>query len=284
LVALSCRIATRILKNRPLVAFLAVTLLLIHHALHQILVLEGGFWYTLIQCMYKSYSDVNDYARDPDRAPFPSVTSVLAAEGGTRRGFLSGAFPTDKDTRHNYTQNYNWLMAPYQETATHVLEVGVKKGGSIKLWREYFSADAMIYGIDIDKAVPTFPLDAHVKIITTSSNSKPAMERALAKLGFDVIVDDGRHTESAIKQTWDILWPRLKGTGLYIVEDWPYGLLPDSSYGCRKAREDCESLVMVLSDSSIHTSVPEEMLVIVPRGSVLYPEVAARLAASQNAR
>ena len=77
----------------------------------------------------------------------------------------------DKDTRHNYTLTYDWLLSPYQTSATHVLEVGVKKGGSIKLWREFFNAGATIVGVDVDKAVPTFPRDAHIKTVLADSTN-----------------------------------------------------------------------------------------------------------------
>jgi len=50
---------------------------------------------------------------------------ALNPTGGARNGFLSEAFPTDKDTRHNYTLNYNWIMGPYQKTAANVLEVSL---------------------------------------------------------------------------------------------------------------------------------------------------------------
>jgi hypothetical protein len=96
-------------------------------------------------------------------------SQALNPKGEARRGFLSQSMPTDKDTRHNYTLNYDWLLESYQKSATHILEVGVKKGGSIRLWREFFNEGAMIYGVDIDPAVPTFVKDGHIKILVAPS-------------------------------------------------------------------------------------------------------------------
>ena len=60
---------------------------------------------------------------------------------------------TDKDTTHSYLDLYDILLKPLQDTATHVLEVGIgnfeeKNGGSLLLWTKYFSK-ATTYGIDI---------------------------------------------------------------------------------------------------------------------------------------
>lgn len=55
---------------------------------------------------------------------------------------------TDKNTIHSYLPLYETLLQPIKETARAVLEVGVYKGGSIKLWHDYFK-NASIYGCDI---------------------------------------------------------------------------------------------------------------------------------------
>jgi hypothetical protein len=57
-------------------------------------------------------------------------------------------------------------------------QVGVKKGGSIKLFREYFHQQCNIIGVDVDKACPQFPHDAHIKIILASSTDAKAMQNA----------------------------------------------------------------------------------------------------------
>ncbi len=58
------------------------------------------------------------------------------------------------------------------------LQVGVKKGGSIKLLREYFHHKCTIIGVDVDKACPQFPHDAHIKIVLASSTDSAIMQKA----------------------------------------------------------------------------------------------------------
>jgi hypothetical protein len=44
--------------------------------------------------------------------------------------------------------------------------------------REYFHQECNIIGVDVDKACPQFPNDAHIKIILASSTDSTAMQRA----------------------------------------------------------------------------------------------------------
>ena len=59
---------------------------------------------------------------------------------------------SDKGTRHNYIESYEWLFAPFQNEHITLLEIGVKRGYSLQLWREYFT-NATILGIDIKPMV-----------------------------------------------------------------------------------------------------------------------------------
>ena len=66
---------------------------------------------------------------------------------------------TDKNTTHSYLPLYQKLLENKKETAKNVLEIGIgdfgeKNGGSIKLWKDYFT-NATIYGLDILPITPT---------------------------------------------------------------------------------------------------------------------------------
>jgi len=55
---------------------------------------------------------------------------------------------TDKNTLHSYLDIYQTLFNNKKNTAKNILEIGIYRGGSIKLWSEFF-INAKIYGIDI---------------------------------------------------------------------------------------------------------------------------------------
>jgi len=44
---------------------------------------------------------------------------------------------TDKNTIHSYLPLYQKLLIKKKETAKNVLEIGIYKGGSIKLWNNF---------------------------------------------------------------------------------------------------------------------------------------------------
>lgn len=137
------------------------------------------------------------------------------------KGFLNYNLPTDKATTHNYTRYYDTLLQPYlRRSGLYILEVGVKMGGSLMLWRELFPSDAMIYGIDIDPEVPMFDKDAHIKVLAgIASTDGTAISRAMEGFQFDIIVDDGSHLAVDQADTLYVLWKYLTEDGLYIIED-----------------------------------------------------------------
>jgi hypothetical protein len=56
-------------------------------------------------------------------------------------------YNTDKENLHCYiSEYYNHTFTPYKESNINLLEIGIRYGGSVELWRDFFT-DATIYGI-----------------------------------------------------------------------------------------------------------------------------------------
>jgi hypothetical protein len=150
----------------------------------------------------------------------PVLAPVIARVAPDQVGWFSRRFPTDKGAYHDYLPKYDALFAPYRELdAPRLLEVGVKKGGSLVLWRELFPPGAFIYGIDINPDVPTFRRDAHMKVMVLDSTQASLVQAALGDLSFDIIIDDGLHTPDGQLRTFRNLQTFLKPTGVYVIED-----------------------------------------------------------------
>jgi hypothetical protein len=100
-----------------------------------------------------------------------------------------------------------------------LLEIGVSCGGSLRLWRKYFGPDAVIFGIDIDEQCSRFNgQDAHVRI--GSQADRIFLEKTVAEMGgIDVVIDDGSHVASHQKISFDVLFPLLSESGVYLCED-----------------------------------------------------------------
>ncbi len=134
-------------------------------------------------------------------------------------GWLA-AFPTDKGSAHDYLGLYDQLLAPYRDLPdARILEIGVNKGGSLALWREYFAASATIFGVDVNPGVQTFPADAGIKVVIVDSRDAREVNAAFSGTKFDVIIDDGLHTPDAQARTFEAFRPLLKTTGIYVLED-----------------------------------------------------------------
>ncbi|QPC86051.1 class I SAM-dependent methyltransferase [Mesorhizobium sp. NBSH29] len=101
-----------------------------------------------------------------------------------------------------------------------MLEIGVSKGGSMELWREYFGPDAILYGIDIDPACAAFDGEAGNKVRIGSQDDPAFLKRVVAEMGgIDIVLDDGSHVAKHQKESFDTLFPLLETGGLYVVED-----------------------------------------------------------------
>jgi len=179
----------------------------------------GGqnFQSVMVQCVFKSFGHLEAYQKSS--RVWQNVTEILRSQSDHERGYFAFEFPTDKDDRHNYTAYYDLLFPLYLSESVNILEIGVKKGGSLKLWRELFSVDSHIYGIDIDPGVNTFVMDSHIKVMVFDSRNKTLMKRAIGSTTFDIVIDDGEHSPDAQFSTFMGLIDHLKPTGLYVIED-----------------------------------------------------------------
>jgi hypothetical protein len=138
------------------------------------------------------------------------------------------AYDTDK-IKHRYLELYDPILAPWIDRKLTLLEIGIHKGGSVKLWRDYFS-NAKIVGIDL-KLPKNFVPGERVQVFEGSQAdteflSEVAMQTAPE--GFDIIIDDASHVGELTKTTfWHLFDRHLKPGGLYAIEDWGTGYLDD---------------------------------------------------------
>jgi predicted O-methyltransferase YrrM len=101
-----------------------------------------------------------------------------------------------------------------------MLEIGVDRGGSLKMWREHLP-DALIVGLDINPKAGEYddPENrTHVRIGNQSDHV--FLKSVLDEFGsFDTIFDDGGHTPKQMIKSFQYLFPRLEPGGVYLVED-----------------------------------------------------------------
>ena len=127
-------------------------------------------------------------------------------------------YETDK---RKFEQFYTRHFTPLREKELVILEIGVWKGGSMKLWRDFFP-NSKIYGIDCHKGF------AGENVFIGDQKDPNFLKGVIEKIGVpDIIIDDGSHKMSDQQGSFDILFPLLNSGGLYVIEDLETSYLSD---------------------------------------------------------
>jgi len=137
-------------------------------------------------------------------------------------------YDSDKITS-KYLETYDPVFASYVDKKISLLELGVFRGGSLLLWRDYFPLGKIV-GIDI-KLPPGFVPGKRVEVYQGSQSDTEFLSRishAAAPEGFDIIIDDASHIGELTKTSfWHLFNFHLKPGGLYVIEDWGTGYWSD---------------------------------------------------------
>ena len=120
---------------------------------------------------------------------------------------------------HHYLPLYDRYFSPYRGKPVRMLEIGVSKGGSLDLWRQWFGPDLVLFGIDIDPDCAQF--DGKSGQVRIGSQDDPNFLREVVSEmgGVDLVLDDGSHRSPHIRASFEVLFPLLSEGGLYMIED-----------------------------------------------------------------
>ena len=123
---------------------------------------------------------------------------------------------TDKHSLGYIDRFYDGLLSPRRMEVKSVLEVGMQRGLSMRLWRDYFT-NADIYGIDVDDC-PTANGQERMHPIYGDAYCQQTLDR-LGGMEFDLMIDDGPHTP----ESWEFFCRHylkmLRPGGIAVVED-----------------------------------------------------------------
>ena len=131
---------------------------------------------------------------------------------------------TDKNTIHSYLPLYQKILISKRETAKNVLEIGIFRGGSIKLWNDFF-INANVYGLDIMNINNVWEGIKNKEriILHTSSdayNNDFFINNFLNKnIKCDFMLDDGPHSLESMKQFIKLYSQIMTNDGILIIED-----------------------------------------------------------------
>ena len=124
-------------------------------------------------------------------------------------------YPTTKND-HKYIEHYDNYLRNFQHKNINVLEIGIERGDSLRMWRDYFS-NAKICAIDIIDRNISVP---NTDVMIGDQSDYKFLKEITDKYGsFDIIIDDGSHHSKHIITTFNYLFDFLNTDGIYVVED-----------------------------------------------------------------
>lgn len=180
---------------------------------------------------------------------------------------------TDKTT-HFFLHHYDRILNDLRDLPIRLLEIGVFRGASIKMWREYFPK-AEIHCIDIHKIDISTVKD--VTLHNVDCDDEISLTNLANMLGnFDVVIDDGGHTMRQQQNALKAFWPYVKNNGIFIMEDMHTSLghlYP--SYNAEKQPTtyeliDCLRKKTAFSSSFINESEYQKILKDIKRVEIIW--------------
>jgi hypothetical protein len=180
-----------------------------------------------------------------------AVVAVIIVNASNCNGFLmtrkslidlAGCFGTDKGAvpgdfghPHHYTEVYERFLEPLRDRPLRLLEIGVWKGASLRVWEDYFP-NATIIGIENLADIVEGKFERATVMIGDATNTA-FMDSVVDRFvggEVDVVIDDGSHILDQQITCLEHLMPRLAEGGLYFIEDiacsrfpkWNRGTLP----------------------------------------------------------
>jgi hypothetical protein len=128
-----------------------------------------------------------------------------------------GGYHGTKKLPH-YFDVYTDYLHGWRHRSFSMLELGVYRGESLRMWRNYFPR-ATIYGLDID---PDSARRADgFKVFTGSQTDPEFLGHVLDEIGPDlrVVIDDASHVTAFTMASFEAIFPRLASGSIYFIED-----------------------------------------------------------------
>lgn len=138
---------------------------------------------------------------------------------------IASRYDTDKAVHTHYLRNYEHYFGGLRGEEVRLFELGIKEGGSLYLWRDYFER-GLIVGLDIE-AVQLEDPTGRIRTYQGMQQDAELLDRIArenAPAGFDIIIDDCAHIGALARVSfWHLFDNHLKPGGVYVIEDWGTG-------------------------------------------------------------
>ena len=166
----------------------------------------------------------------------------------------------DTDKSELYLDRYTRELGHLFQERIALLELGVRRGGSLYLWRDLFP-NGQIAGLDLNPVSLADDSD-RIRVYQGFQQDRDVLDSLAAEIaptGFDIVVDDASHLGEYTRDSfWHLFRHHLKPGGIYVLDDWGCAYRDDwvdghSYSGPREALGDSRSEDS-LGDRSDHRS------------------------------
>lgn len=132
---------------------------------------------------------------------------------------ISKQYQSDKGSvYHNYLEIYEKYFSKYRDILENFLEIGLWKGDSIRMWREYFNTGNLVGADILDLSHVVLP-NTQIHICDQSDRNQLDQLVKNSFNQFDIIIDDGGHWQHQQQITLGFMFPYLKSGGVFVIED-----------------------------------------------------------------
>jgi hypothetical protein len=159
----------------------------------------------------------------PNVGALPGVFSEVEVE---RSGDSNAGGDKMGPDRNGYADVYAEVLSGLSPST--VVELGVFQGVSLAMWCDLFP-DARVVGLDLDFV----RFDAHLPTLKGRGAFGAKMPTLIEFDAYgtvapevgpvDLFIDDGPHTEPAIRNVLSLFAPQMSDRGVYVVEDFAGG-------------------------------------------------------------
>lgn len=137
------------------------------------------------------------------------------------------SYGTDKHIHSYAGEAYEKLFSRFRDKQITLVEIGVRGGASIQLWKKYFS-NIQIYGLDNLQAnrennIPVndeWVSGDNVKLIIGDAYLEEVANQVPNNI--DIFIDDGPHSLESHLLAIELYLPKMNNTGLFVIEDISY--------------------------------------------------------------
>jgi hypothetical protein len=134
-------------------------------------------------------------------------------------------YGSDKSSlHHSYSSVYKELLEPLREKHISLLELGVggyhfpdRGGGCLKAFRDYLP-NATIWAIDKFEKTH-LDMEKRIRVFKLSQDDEVGLKELCNEAIPSIILDDASHQCPLTIKSFEILFPLLQPSGLYIIED-----------------------------------------------------------------